>query len=516
MDYAIRVYKKKPLSESGKQEYEAFKKKYREAGPVKFAEEVLKIDPNTGEKLVLSDDQKEFLEDFGFDRQQFGIIAAGRGCGKTFAIAIYVLWRILCFDYYNLSCMGGSSDQSEIIQRYITGWRINSPIVNKYIVKDIHGEVKSASLSSCFFLSCSATSTRGEHVREFIVDEEASGEEAGGGEFIQAALFQVSTSKHVKIIKSSTMHYIHGDFLWTWNNAEKLGYKRYLWSLARHKSGIKDIYAIYQDKNPDNWFSNVPWVVDETIRVYRRQFSDEKFLVEILGGVSMTSGLVFNPTQLSLAICNECKECTPYTGNCHLIQKAMRLSKMPEEMIPPTPEDCLHHVVNRVMGIDWGHVSPTAYCILGQFKDYILVLHAEEQVGLTDRMQIERAVELAKKFYVSTIRPDPSHEYYNNELRWKGLAVHEVFAFEGGKEKDDYLFNLKKYFERHTILIPAAFTDLIRSLRNLTFNKKGKIMKKDDHSFDALLYGSSHYAETVNEIGFWGKEPKIADPFKKR
>jgi len=504
---------KKKINKQWAREYRAWRALWRQRGPVEFAKHVLRIDPITGNQLVLSEDQKEFLLDVSVRGHDLAIISAGRGSGKTFALGVYIAWRIYTFEFYHISSMGGSSEQSEKIRSYISGWIRHSHDLRDYTFKDKAGVVKTHADSSVQFLSCSGTSTRGPHVRDIIVDEEAAGEEAGGTKYIRAALWQGSTSERLHIIKSSTPHYVHGDFLNTWNNAEKLGYKRYRWAVARHISGDKDPQKIYVDMNPLHWFSNVPWSSDDAIQKLRANNSNEEWLVEALGAISIGSGLVFNPVDIDSCVCSRCLdmgiECEPYKeGHCPIVQYFMQLEGLPEKDIPSSTKDALQRVKERIQGIDWGQVAPDDYAIVGRFRNMVFVLEHLELLGQTDAEKLDKAVELAKKWNAEIIRPDPREWAYNNELANRGFAIHELFAFEGGQEKKTYVYTLKKLIERHLLVIPCKFEDLIRSLKHLTYDDKGKIRKKDDHAFDSLIYATSYYGEVLNQPLLSKKEQK--------
>lgn len=507
-----------------RQDYKFWRTKWKKNGIIKFAFEVLEIDPITGGPLLLSADQELFLHDVTHN-VDLAIISAGRGSGKTFALAVYVIWRIFTHDYYHISCIGGSQPQSDKIQDIIRGWIRHNKAIKNYTWKNVKGLIKSHSESSVVFLTVSPTSTRGPHVQDVIIDEEAAGEEAGGTKYIKAALWQGSTSTRLHIIKSSTPHFVHGDFLDTWNNAERKGYKRYHWAVAKHISGEKDPFKTYTDIVSQHWLSNVPWGSDDAIQKLRKGQSNEEWLVEALGTISVSSGLVFNPADIGACICDRCLDqgepCRPYEGSCPIIQFFMQLEGVPNDKIPRLTKDALQRVKQRIMGIDWGQIAPDAYCVTGKFKNMVFVLEQLELKGQSDEEKIERAVGkwkmmmrgegknerptevliekgLAQKWHTEIIRPDPQQWAYNNQLRSRGFAIHELFAFEGGQEKKTYIYTLKKLIERHLLLIPCAFEDLVRSLKQLTYDKKGRVRKSDDHSFDSLLYAISYYGEVMD------------------
>lgn len=489
-------------------EFAEWRRVWRVRGPVSFAHKVLKIDPVTGKDLLLSEDQQEFLLDMSKRGVRLAIITAGRGAGKTFVLAVYIMWRIFTHDYWGISSMGGSAEQSDKIHQFISGWVRDNKIIREYCMKCIKKKVATFSNSYCSFHSCSATSVRGPHTYELIIDEQASGEERGGTKQIKAAIWQVSTSPDIHIIKSSTAQWVHGDFLNTWTNADKLGYKKYNWAIAKHVSGVEDPYLIYQDHNPDNWLSNVPWIPDLNITILRNDRSNDEWLVEALGGISKSSGLVFNPADVDSNVCSRClddnKPCRPYAENhCPIIQYYMQLEGIDIKKIPISTRKALQKVGLRIQGIDWGKNSPCAYSAVGKLKRMVFVLHSEEEVGASDDEKIQKGIDIAKKWHIEIIRPDPREWSFNNTLADAGFAIHELFGFEGGQEKNTYLHTIKKLIERHKMLIPCAFEDLIRSLKNLTYDKDGKVRKVDDHSFDSLLYAVSFYGEIDDQSGFW-------------
>ena len=486
-------------------EFETFRQEWKVKGPVEFALQQLKTDPNTGMPIVFSDDQKEFLTDLWKGNVKLAIITAGRGSGKTFALAVYVIWRIMTHENWHIACLGGSQEQSDKIHSYIVHW-VQSCEWRKYFLRFITSEVKTHANASATFHACSGTSVRSPHTHEIIIDEQAAAEERGGEKYVKAAIWEVSTSPDLHIIRSSTAHYIHGEFLQIWNNANKLGYKKYQWAIAKHISGEKDSLKIYKDTNPNHWMSNLPWMPNKNAGILRQNKSNDEWLVEALGGISISSGLVFNPLDIGACACDrpECDICEPWKdGVCFILQVIFEMAGIPPEKISLKASDLLKFITNRVLGIDWGKNAPSAFIVLGLFKDWVIVLDHVEMAGLTDQEKIFTALDLAQKWQVEIIRPDPEQWSLNNILSEKGYAVHELLSFGGGRDKYIYLATLKKYVERHKLLIPKPFENLIRSLKNLSFDEGGKIRKKDDHSADACMYAISYYDELEDVSTFW-------------
>jgi hypothetical protein len=355
--------------------------------------------------------------------------------------------------------------------------------------------------------NCSEGGSRGAHVTELIIDEAASADKVGKTDIILSAKAQVSTSPDIRIVETSTAQTISGDFYDTWRNAEAKGYKRYTWSLAKHISGNKNIYEVYKDRNPKNWKSNVPWVKDQNIEYFRREYNDDKFLVEILGGIGKSSGLVFAPEDIEACVCKRCIEekigdCKPYEeGYCPLIQYYMNLSG--EKNIPKSNEDALRAIQTRVEGIDWGRKAPSTYVAVGKYKNIIFVLDAQEVVGVSDSAKIQKAINIAKEWKINVLRPDPREWAYNNTLRNKGFTVHELWTDKGGEDKYVYLYTLQRFIEHHSLIIPYKFKGLIDSLKNLTYTDDGKIAKKNDHYADGCLYAVSYYGDFEGESLSW-------------
>lgn len=498
-------------------DYGEWRRYYKEKGPVAFAEEWLKIDPETGKQIILSSEQKRFLNDLAFNDVKFAILIAGRGGGKSFLFAIYVAWRIFTHDFWGITVMGGSAEQSGKENKYIKFWIMNCKgefgeqkreiKLIELAPKPTKKEIWTQSNSYAIFTPCSDTAARGPHPKELLIDEQAAAEKAGKGEILESAIGQVSTSEDMHIIRASTAQFVYGNFLKTWDDAEKLGYKKYHWALAKHISGDPDIYKHYHDKDPEMWISNVPWVPTANIRAFRQQYSDDKFLVEILGGIGKSSGLVFNRDDIEACTCTLCiddnKPCVPYKeGYCQLIQRTMYLNYGIEEP-PKSTIQALKAVKQRVEGVDWGDVSPSCYTAFGIFKHDAFVLHNETKMGVSDTEKIQTAIDIAREWEIGIVRPDPREWAYNNAIAKKGLTVQPLFSFDGPEEKGTYLYTFKRFVERHSVHIPCIFQDFLKCLKQMGFDDNGKVIKKRDHNFDSGLYGISYYGELQEEEDWW-------------
>lgn len=212
-NYYEQTIKKKKLQGRKNTEYskiEVWQKKWREAGPVRFAEEVLtcpldvpiypdwkvlqteelvcsacseshsKIirhkrfrENGTPYHIILSPEQKDYLIDI-WTEVDMAVLVAARGAGKTFVYAVYNCWFISTTNKIEITCMGGSSKQSELVQKYIDDWRYDIPKLAEIINRSLQGikrYCQTIGRSKCDFPACAPTSARGPHVKIVEIDE---------------------------------------------------------------------------------------------------------------------------------------------------------------------------------------------------------------------------------------------------------------------------------------------------------------------------------------------------------
>jgi len=127
-------------------------------------------------------------------------------------------------------------------------------------------------------------------------------------------------------------------------------------------------------------------------------------------------------------------------------------------------------------------------------------LFNDERVGLRDTEALDLAESIIKDWKVEITLPDPSQYPMNNALSDKGVSVHKLFTKYGGQAKDMYVRNTKRHFERSMIHIPKKYEKLIKSVKQLSYDKKGKIRKINDHSWDSLIYAMSEYYIDLQRI----------------
>ena len=456
---------------TGKQdEWDRIRQKYKRLGPIRLAQD-FKFTVK-GKPILFSDDQKQFLNDVWKHGVRFALIVAGRGAGKTLMLAVYGIWLIICFDYgCDVSAMGGSAEQSEKIQGYITEWERTIPFITWSIRRNLRGQkpkVITKHYNEISFHTCSETSVRGPHTHKLFQDEVCAGEKAGNIAEIKAAWYEISTSPDIGLIMTSTAHYAFGLFVEIMQNPQDYGFKVYRWAIAEHESGVTDPYQIYKFKT--GWKPKLPWFTQEAIDFLRKNSSDEEWLVEALGGIGLRSGLVINPEDLETALTDE---------------------------IDP---ELLKHITERRLGIDWGKVSPNAFTVVGRKKEDVYILFNEELIGVRDSEALKRVEQICKEYNIEIILPDPAQYSMNSLLADKGLTIHELFTLHGGQEKQKYVSNTKRHFEHHLIHIPRKYDKLINSIKQLSYDKKGRVRKRNDHSWDSLTYALAEFYEDTQNI----------------
>jgi len=526
-DYIKQLEKRKHKKAAVSDEIVAWRQHWLEAGPIKFAEEVLACPRDVPEHpilkkvpdfVILTEDQKEFLDDLWKRSIDQGILAAGRGAGKTFCIAIYVTWRMCCFDFFTITVMGGSAEQSGKIKEYVDFWRLTSDEVNHCIYRSITGGNRPAQIhnrwgSYARFPACSETAARGPHVTQVIIDETCQGEakSAGGALAIRAARGQLTSSAQSLLLYTSTAQYIFGTFFSTWRRADKLGFKKYRWSVARYyddsqwftpgtKSPNWDLIdtVLYKDRDKTHWIPNVWWITDWDIKNYRMNSTDDEFLVEVLGGISRGSGLVFSREDLRACICTgeaftengeECLECEPYNLEKCPMMKKLGLT--------------LEMISNRKMGVDLGDISPNAVTIIGQRQPYLFALFSDERTGLRTEEMLKWLEDLAKEWKIFEIFMDPEERNMRDTMMDRGYSTPHLWAGGGGQKKNYFVASFKRFIENHHYIIPKKFQFLITSLIELAYDEKGDIRKHNDHSFDSIIYGSSDYSPDWDEGALW-------------
>lgn len=433
--------------------------------------------------IMLSADQRTYLDDMWKGVAILSLLAAGRGGGKTFIFAVRYCWLLATQDSIGITYMGGSLKQSKLCQGYIDDWRYDNEMLYKIIDRSTHGIERYMTTiwrGQLDFSACSPESARGPHVNEVGLDEVCVAEDKSeeGAQAVQAAMWQITGKKIGRLTLASTAHYIHGKFYEYMMSPDTYGFKVYKWAIAKYYQD-KPAIICYTDKEPKHWLSNVWWITTDDVQKMRRAKSNEEWLCECLGEATMASGAVFKKDDLDFIICSVCDECEPFKwGSCPLIQISNS----------GTQDNPTQFIIDRRIGFDYGvSEAPCAITIVGRGKnDVVFVLYNEEVLSMREDEKVDWIHDNCQKYSTWTFIPDPAvaGKPLNEQLDDKGYAIYVIPE----QEKLERVYNLINFIEKHKIVIPKAFWHLTQSMRKCAWDKDSKIRKVDDHSFDSLCY----------------------------
>jgi hypothetical protein len=345
--------------------------------------------------------------------------------------------------------------------------------------------------SKLYFLPCSEQGSRSSHVHELDLDEVCSAEKTGKIEYMQAALWQVSTSPEVHISMASTAHWIFGMFLEYIRDHKNLNYTFYSWAIAEHISK-KPPEEVYHDKDPKHWKPKVWWVSQDFIEQQRKSSSDATWLCECLGGITTSSGSVFPANDLDTCICDVClkcnKECCPFKkGHC-----------IWADMLPSINE--------RICGADFGKSVPSGEVIAGRKGALqIFILFAREIAGGTRDTDILATMEKdMRDWQVPEFAPDPAQWGMGQAMEDRGFT-----SIQLEPDNEERYFNARRIVENHLCIIPVVYQELIKSLRNLVYDDAGQIVKINDHMADTFTYALSEFK--IGEIDMSKIKDRLVD-----
>lgn len=264
--------------------------------PVAFVEEEL------GE--IPSEDQKEFLRAMANLDDHHFIISAGRGSGKTKALAWVVCWSVAClprfYGHYNVCVVGGSLEQAKALYSYFKGDIFKTPLLSDKLLNEPTMMKTEFSDSWVRCLAASEKQVRSPHPELLIFDEVCQAEE----NIVESALPMTGSSMHGRDILSSTPNQMFHIFKRYWDQAEGFDFKRFgPWGLA-----------------------NCPWIKPEIIEHAKTTYSESRYATEIEGQFAKTDSAMFDPKDIEGAFQHDFGD---------------------------LPRD-----VNVVVGIDWARSTP--------------------------------------------------------------------------------------------------------------------------------------------------------------
>lgn len=417
------------------------------ADPVAFAIDEWGINP--------SPDQLAFLTDLADLNIVDMLIMAARGTGKSKALAIAAVWSMVflpkIFGPYHVRVLAGSEDQARVTFDYIKDMLITGPrtrfLLSQRPIK-IYAALTNG--STCLVYATSQREVRGPHPNLLIIDEYAEAERSGHVETLRAAKASVHSAVHGRRIYASTPHYVLGDFIQMWNNAESLGIRTYgPWTI---EIGRRTWLSLEQQK--------LEWD-----RAIRDPFIN--FDVECLGRPGKSMGQVFDPRLIDEAVIDY-----------PLSQKSR---------------------AEKAVGVDYGFIHPTVIVKLQLHGDklYVLACEAYQQAGINELA--ERVKQVAGD---DPVYPDASNPGFIDLLIARGCHIEEDGPVVFSREKESLISFLNHLLESKRISIHPSFTTLIHQLKAYRRDPKtGKPVKKDDDHVDALLCALKHFANPPPKPG---------------
>ena len=307
---------------------------------------------------------------------------------------------------------------------------------------------------------------------------------------IHDALPMVDTSENPLVVMTSTFHKIFGVFQETWDTAEERGYARYTWDifdvvkpfdpkiwqdtdLNRYIPDFQELKALANGRtgDPDGW---IP--IDNVIQSWRDKFSLDYFLIEYMGSRPSAAGLVLNPEDVDAAMFDD---------------------TLIHEYGYQSGAEC-------VIGIDWGFSTMTSVTVWMNYKDGIKVMLENKNYSQTrSAVIIEDVIQLLKKYRARGIYADSSGKFENADLqvavgsnddlkaiRHSASVIEVVFS----QDKEAMLGNLRAYFERRKVKIPARFREAKWQLKRYQYQEgTDKPVKEDDHIPDSIMCALKHW-----------------------
>ena len=255
--------------------------------------------------------QVEFFQEVQDLHSHNIVIVAGRGIGKTLALAVVALWYVLVMSIsenrpFKVVILAGSLDQAKICFTYVMDFVNNSAFLQKHLGKEpTQREIMFKDGSWIRPLPASEKSIRGHHPDLLIIDEAAEVDE----DVIYSALPMTAPSPYARQIFSSTPS---EGFSWIENKWEhQLEYP-------------------YPDWKFFNWNAE-SFLPKEQVELLKRMLPANEYCVEIQGLPYKREGKVFRLEDLK-----ECQE------------------------KPVTNEEPKEELGETYAGVDWG------YCLMGE------------------------------------------------------------------------------------------------------------------------------------------------------
>jgi len=378
--------------------------------------------------------QKEFLEEMEDLLNQYAIISAGRGTGKTECLAVLALWYVYVLPLTDpgqpmkVVILAGSDRQARICYGYIMSFISRIPFLQKALAKQpTREEILFQDGSSIKPLTASEKSVRGPHPDLLIIDEACQADD----ELLVAAMPMIGTSKYPRLVLSSTPDKFFSLFVEVYTKSNDYPqFKRFNWSAE-----------------------DCPAVSKSFLQTQKRLIDSGNYTIEYLGLPYSFAGKVFPLEQL--------RKCVRH--------KNLRAGEG-----------------RKFAGIDWGHFpSPTVVVIV---EEEVLddkrvswkVLHTQPFLKENFEEVLDKVELILRSYQVSKVFTDSNDIGENQRLMSRGLPV---FPVKFKSQKAAMISNLRALVENLLLKIDnEKHYSLVAQLRDYRYDSK-----KNDDFVDALM-----------------------------
>jgi len=375
---------------------------------------------------------RSFQTDFFLEVQSLEsrniVIVAGRGIGKTLALAVVALWYVFVLSITEKRPMGvtilaGSLKQAKICYNFIMDIINKVSLFQKSLAKEPTQEEIIFSDSSWIRpLPASHKSIRGFHPDLLIIDEAAEVED----DIILAALPMTAPSPYARQIFASTPGEGFSFIDQKWTHQGKLS---------------------YPDWKFFNWNAE-SFLPKAQIELLKSMMPEDSFIREIKGLPYKSEGKVFRIQDLKL-----CED------------KSIIQDESKGEVYA---------------GVDWGfYPAPTVIVVVQKQGEEWKILYTQPFLSEYSESVLDSIEQISRDRHVTIIFTDSTDKGENLRLAARGLPVQPI-PFKG--EKSEMLSNLRALVEKHLIKFDPHETSLTGQLLDYVYNSK-----RNDDYVDALM-----------------------------
>lgn len=376
--------------------------------------------------------QIEFFQEVQSLSSKNIVIVAGRGIGKTLALAVVALWYVLVMSIsenrpFKVVILAGSLPQAKICFNYVMDFINKTPFLQKHLAKEpTQSEISFKDGSWIRPLPASEKSIRGHHPDLLIIDEAAVVDE----DIIYSALPMTAPSPFARQIFSTTPS---EGFSWIEDKWEH-----------------QDQYPV-PDWKFFNWNAE-SFLPQDQVELLKKMLPANEYTSEIQGLPYKREGKVFRLEDL--------KECQ------------LKKEEIDEDNSKPG---------EVYAGVDWGYYpAPTVLLLVKKIGELWKILYSESFLAQNFEEVHKKIKATCESYNVITIYTDSTDKGENLRLAALALPVVPV-AFKG--EKAAMISNLRMLVEQHRLKFdPLTQQRLIGQMLDYIYDSK-----RNDDFVDALM-----------------------------